>query len=63
MPEYQELELAKAADVVVRELLKVKKGESMLITQDTEGEWLLYSTPWDEAMATNNNVLFLFLGA
>ena len=110
MPEYQDLELAKAADVLVRELLKLKRGENLLITQDSEGdwkvadatakaayaigakvaivyhpappgygkiadpyipdpvkkaipntdvwvefnyEWLLYSTPWDEAMATN----------
>ena len=119
MPEYQELELAKAADVVVRQLLKVKKGESVLITQDTEGdwrvaeataraaqaadakvaviwhsappgfgkvadpylpeplkkaipncdvwvefnyEWLLYSTPWDEAMATNRIRYFCLVG-
>lgn len=105
-----ELELAKAADVLVRDLLRLKAGESFLITFDSESdwrapmaaaraaqavdakvallwhtappgygkiadpylpdslkaaipnceawvefnyEWLLYSTPWEEAIATN----------
>ena len=39
MPEYLELELAKAADVLVRELFKLKEGESFLITIDTESDW------------------------
>ncbi len=107
---YLDLELAKAADVLVRDLLRVKPGESILVTFDTESdwratlataraaqvvdakvavlwhtsppgygkiadphlpdslkaaipncdvwvefnyEWLLYSTPWEEAIATN----------
>ncbi|MCD6263199.1 leucyl aminopeptidase [Candidatus Bathyarchaeota archaeon] len=110
MLEPLELELAKAADVLVRELLRLKAGESLLITFDSESdwrapiataraaqavdakvallwhtappgygktadpylpdslkaaipncdvwvefnyEWLLYSTPWEEAIATN----------
>jgi len=105
-----DLELAKSADILVRELLKLKAGESLLITFDTETdrraplataraaqavdakvamlwhtappgygkiadpylpdslkaaipncdvrvefnyEWLLYSTPWEEAIETN----------
>jgi len=39
MPGYLEFELAKAADVVVRQLLKLKAGESFLITADTESDW------------------------
>ena len=110
MLDYLELELAKAADVLVRDLIKLESGESILITLDTESdmraalataraaqavdakvallwhtappgygkiadphlpdslkaaipncdvwvefnyEWLLYSTPWEEAMNTN----------
>lgn len=110
MLDYLDLELAKAADVLARNLLSVKPGESILITFDTESdwraplataraaqaadakvavlwhtappgygkiadphlpdslkaaipncdvwvefnyEWLLYSTPWEEAIATN----------
>lgn len=108
--DYLELELAKAANVLVRDLIKLESGESILITLDTESdgraalataraaqaadakvallwhtsppgygkiadphipdslkaaipncdvwvefnyEWLLYSTPWEEAMKTN----------
>ena len=39
MPGYLELELAKAADIIVRELFKLKEGESFLITIDTEADW------------------------
>jgi len=39
LPEYLELELAKAADFLVRDSLKVKKGESLLITIDTETDF------------------------
>ena len=118
MPDYLELELAKAADVVVRELFKLKPGESFLITADTKSdwraveataraaqaadakvaviwhttppgygkvgdpylpdslkaaipnsdawvefnyEWLLYSTPWDEAMKPGGRTRYLCL--
>jgi len=36
MPEYYEYELGKAADVLVRELFKLKPGEEIIITADTE---------------------------
>ena len=36
---YLELELAKATDILVRELLKLKSGESLLITLDTKSDW------------------------
>lgn len=36
---YLELELAKAADILVRELLKLKSGESLFITLDTKSDW------------------------
>jgi 2,5-dihydroxypyridine 5,6-dioxygenase len=39
LPEYLELELAKAADFLVRESLKVRKDESLLITIDTETDF------------------------
>lgn len=39
MFEQYELELAKAADVLIRELIKLKKGESVLITLDTKSDW------------------------
>jgi len=37
--EHLDLELAKAADILVRELLRLKSGESLLITFDTESDW------------------------
>jgi leucyl aminopeptidase (aminopeptidase T) len=36
MPEYYEYELGKAADIIARELLKLKPGEEIIITADTE---------------------------
>ena len=39
MPSIQDLELARAAHVVVNELCKVKPGESVLITADSATEW------------------------
>jgi 2,5-dihydroxypyridine 5,6-dioxygenase len=39
LPEYLELELAKVADFLVRDSLKVKNGESLLITIDTETDF------------------------
>ncbi len=38
MPEYYEFELGKAADVLVRELFKLKEGEEFVITADTESD-------------------------
>ena len=38
MPKYYEYELAKAADVLVRELFKLKEGEIFVITADTESD-------------------------
>ncbi len=118
MPSLFDLELAKAAYKVIFQLVKVKPGESVLITVDgpeefrvaeelakmaeaagakvhvawhttppgygkvgdpylpdslkaaivntdvwieLNNQWLLYSTPWDEAMATGR-VRYLFLG-
>ena len=37
--EHLDLELAKAADVLVRDLLKLKPKENILITFDTESDW------------------------
>ena len=39
MPESLEFELGKAADILVRQMLKLKAGESFLITIDSEGDW------------------------
>jgi len=60
MPEYQELELAKAADVVVRELLKVKKDENVLITQDTEGDWRVAEATARAAQAVDAKVAVIW---
>ena len=38
MPEYYEYELGKAADVLVKELFKLKEGEEFVITADTESD-------------------------
>jgi leucyl aminopeptidase (aminopeptidase T) len=38
MPKLYEFELAKAADVLVRELFKLKEGEEFVITADTESD-------------------------
>ncbi|MFQ5762293.1 MAG: aminopeptidase [Candidatus Bathyarchaeia archaeon] len=38
-PEYLELELAKAADLIVRDSLKLRRGESLLVTIDTETDF------------------------
>lgn len=39
MPEFLELELAQAADFLIRDALAVKKGESVLVTIDTETDF------------------------
>ena len=38
MPERYEFELGKAADILVNELFKLKEGETMVITADTESD-------------------------
>jgi leucyl aminopeptidase (aminopeptidase T) len=45
MPGWYEIELGKAADILVNELFKLKEGETMVITADTESdERVVYAT-------------------
>jgi len=60
MPEILELELAKAADVLVRGMLKIKRGENFLITVDTEGDWRVAEATAKAAMAVDAKVALLW---
>ena len=63
MPEYYEYELGKAADVVARELFKIKPGEEIIITADTETDPRVVDATARAAFAVDAKPMVIWLAS
>jgi len=63
MPEWYEFELGKAADILVNELFKLKEGETMVITADTESDERVVNATARAAFAAGGKPMVIWLAA
>jgi 2,5-dihydroxypyridine 5,6-dioxygenase len=63
MPEWYEFELGKAADILVNELFELKKGETMVITADTESDGRVVNATARAAFAAGGKPMVIWLAS
>lgn len=63
MPRLYEIELGKAADILVRELFKVKPGETFVITADTESDWRVVEATARAAFSAGGKPMVIWLAS
>ena len=63
MPDYYEYELGKAADILVRELFKLRQGEEFVITADTESDPRVVDATARATFAANAKPMVIWLAS
>jgi len=63
MPKLYEFELAKAADILVNELFKLKEGETMVITADTESDERVVNATARSVFAAGGKPMVIWLAS
>jgi leucyl aminopeptidase (aminopeptidase T) len=63
MPKWYEFELGKAADILVKELFKLKEGETMVITADTESDERVVNATARAAFAAGGKPMVIWLAS
>lgn len=63
LPRLYEIELGKAADILVRDLFKMKPGETFVITADTESDWSVVEATARAAFSAGAKPMVIWLAS